>query len=55
MATFVTPPLFGRGAAYALSELRQEARKFILLSVFCQWIPDIDTLSYLVPIEETTR
>lgn len=53
MATFVTHPLFGLGAAYAVSEPRRETRKFILLSVFCQWVPDADTISYLFPINET--
>lgn len=53
MATFITYPLFGAGAAYAISQPQPLTRRFILLSTFCQWIPDINTLSYLLPIAET--
>lgn len=53
MATFITHPLFGAGAAYAISQPRQLSRRFVLLSTFCHWIPDIDVLSYLLPMAET--
>lgn len=51
MATFVMHPVFGAGAAYGLSQDRRISTKFIVLSTFCQWIPDIDTLTYLVGID----
>ena len=54
MATFISHPLFGAGAAYILSQSqpKESAQRFILLSILCQWLPDIDTLSYLLPIDE---
>ena len=53
MATFITHPLFGVGAAYAISQPQQLSRRFLTLSTFCQWIPDIDVFTYLTPIAET--
>ena len=52
MATFITHPLFGAGAAYAISQPRQRSRRFMILSIFCQWVPDIDTFAYLLPLAE---
>lgn len=53
MATFITHSLFGAGAAYAISQPQQLSRRFIVLSTFCQWVPDVDTLTYLLPLAET--
>jgi inner membrane protein len=53
MATFVMHPVFGAGAAYLVARGRADAPKFIALSALCQWLPDIDTLAYLVGISET--
>ena len=54
MATFISHPLFGAGASYILcqSQTKTHTQRFILLSVLCQWLPDIDTLSYLFPIDQ---
>jgi inner membrane protein len=52
MATFITHPLFGAGAAYAVGQSRQQTRKFVVLSALCQWLPDIDVLSYVVALPE---
>ncbi len=54
MATFISHPLFGAGASYLLqrSQSTPSSKRFILISTFCQWIPDIDTLSYLFSIDE---
>jgi inner membrane protein len=52
MATFISHPLFGAGAAYMVSSARQGRRKFVLLSTLCQWWPDIDTFAYLFAINE---
>jgi inner membrane protein len=52
MATFITHPLFGAGAAYVVGQSSKGARKFIVLSAICQWLPDIDVLSYLFAINE---
>jgi inner membrane protein len=55
MATFISHPLFGAGASYILyqSQSKESSQRFIALSTLCQWLPDIDTLSYLFPIDET--
>jgi inner membrane protein len=53
MATFISHPLFGAGAAYMVSPSRQGRWKFVLLSTLCQWLPDIDTLAYLFTINES--
>ena len=53
MATFISHPLFGAGAAYMISPARQGRRKFVLLSTLCQWLPDIDTFAYLFAINES--
>jgi inner membrane protein len=52
MATFLTHPLFGAGAAYVISHPHKPTKKFVLLSTLCQWLPDIDTVAYLFPISE---
>jgi inner membrane protein len=54
MATFITHPLFGAGAAYAVGQSSPKLRKFIALSALCQWLPDIDVLSYAVSVPEQT-
>jgi inner membrane protein len=53
MATFVSHPLFGAGAAYVVSRSQKGTRKFILLSTLCQWLPDIDALAYLFAISDS--
>ena len=53
MATFISHPLFGAGAAYMVYPSRQGRRKFVLLSTLCQWLPDIDTFAYLFTINES--
>ena len=47
-------PIFGAGAAYILyqSQSKESSQRFIALSTLCQWLPDIDTISYLFPIDE---
>jgi inner membrane protein len=52
MATFITHPLFGAGAAYVVGQSSKGVRKFIVLSALCQWLPDIDVVSYLFAINE---
>lgn len=52
MATFLTHPLFGAGAAYVVSPSRYERSKFIVLSTLCQWLPDIDTCAYVFAISD---
>src|SRR5262245_34618533 len=52
MATFITHPLFGAGAAYVVGQSRQATWKFIVLSALCQWLPDIDVFSYVLTIQE---
>jgi inner membrane protein len=54
MATFISHPFFGAGAAYILyqSQSKESPQRFIVLSTLCQWLPDIDTLSYLLTIDE---
>jgi inner membrane protein len=53
MATFITHPLFGAGAAYVMSPSQRGRRKFVLLSTVCQWLPDIDTFAYLFAISDS--
>ena len=55
MVTFVTPPPVRPWCGLRPVGAAPGNPEFILLSVFCRWIPDIDTLSCLVPIDETTR
>jgi inner membrane protein len=52
MATFLTHPLFGAGAAYVVGQSRPGVKKFMLLSAVCQWVPDIDVLAYMFAIPE---
>ena len=57
MATFLTHPLFGAAAATALTRnlpgpKAPSGRKFVILSTLCQWLPDLDTCAYLLPIAE---
>jgi inner membrane protein len=53
MATFLTHPLFGASAAYMVSPSQHGRRKFVLLSTVCQWLPDIDTFTYLFAISDS--
>ena len=54
MATFISHPMFGAGASYILhrSPSKDATKRFVMLSTLCQWLPDIDTLSYLFSIDE---
>ena len=54
MATFISHPVFGIGASYILSQSQnqEDSKRFILLSMMCQWLPDIDTFAYLFRIDE---
>ncbi len=54
MATFISHPLLGAGASYILyqSQSKASTKRFIILSTLCQWLPDIDTFSYLLSIDE---
>jgi inner membrane protein len=53
MATFITHPLFGAGAAYVISQPQPLSRRFMILSIFCQWVPDIDTFAYLFAVSDS--
>jgi inner membrane protein len=52
MATFLMHPLFGASAAYVVSRGRTVPGQFVVLSAICQWLPDLDTLTYLFGIDE---
>jgi inner membrane protein len=54
MATFISHPMFGAGASYIVnqSQAKETSQRFILISTLCQWLPDIDTISYLFSIHE---
>jgi inner membrane protein len=46
--------MFGAGASYILhrSQSKDASQRFVIISTLCQWLPDIDTLAYLVSIDE---
>jgi inner membrane protein len=52
MATFLMHPLFGASAAYVVSRGRTVPKQFVALSAMCQWLPDLDTLTYLFGLDE---
>lgn len=54
MATFISHPIFGAGVAciFDRTQSKEASQRFIILSTLCQWVPDIDTFSYLFAIDE---